>query len=191
STPLCTPTRVQIMSGKYNHRNYIGFGILREGEQTFGHLMQQAGYRTGIVGKWQLWGNKTQQKLINGRHGSLPEGAGFDEYCLWQIKERGYRYKGASIQQTGQDTAVTYPGEYGPDLFLKFINGFMERNQEKPFFLYYPMVLVHNPFQHTPDTEGYTGFDPDTRLDDTTYFKNEIAYMDKIVGKITAKLDEQ
>lgn len=190
STPLCTPTRVQIMTGKYNHRNYLGFGILRPGEQTFGHLMQKAGYHTGIVGKWQLWGNKRQQQLANGRHGSLPKEAGFDEYCLWQIKELGHRYKGASIQQTGQDTAVTYPGAYGPDLFVNFIHDFLERNQRKPFFLYYPMVLVHNPFQHTPDTPGYADFDPHTGLNDTTYFKDEITYMDKIVGKIVDKVEE-
>lgn len=190
STPLCTPTRVQIMSGKYNHRNYIAFGLLRPGEQTFGHLLQQAGYRTAIVGKWQLWGNERQQKLAGGRRGSLPQEAGFDEYCLWQIKDLGHRYKSATIEQTGQDSAVYYPGEYGPDLFYNFIDGFLERNREKPFFLYYPMVLVHDPFQHTPDTEGYAEFDPDTRLNDTTYFKDEIAYMDKVVGKIVDKLDE-
>lgn len=190
STPLCTPTRVQIMTGKYNHRNYLGFGILRPGEQTFGLLLQKAGYRTAVVGKWQLWGNERQQELVNGRHGSLPQEAGFDEYCLWQIKERGYRYKSATLKASGQETAVFYPGQYGPDLFLDFINGFLERNQDQPFFLYYPMVLVHDPFQHTPDTEGYAEFDPDTRLNDTTYFKDEIAYMDKIVGSIADKLEE-
>ena len=35
--PLCTPTRVQVMTGQYNVRNYVGFGQLKRGEVTFGH----------------------------------------------------------------------------------------------------------------------------------------------------------
>ncbi|MEM7601299.1 MAG: sulfatase-like hydrolase/transferase, partial [Verrucomicrobiota bacterium] len=48
SQPLCTPTRDQIMTGKYNLRNWIYFGILEPKERTFGHLMQDAGYETAI-----------------------------------------------------------------------------------------------------------------------------------------------
>ncbi|HLT94054.1 MAG TPA: sulfatase-like hydrolase/transferase, partial [Membranihabitans sp.] len=50
STPLCTPSRVQLMTGKYNHRNYIGFGLLDPKEITFAHMLKQAGYKTGITG---------------------------------------------------------------------------------------------------------------------------------------------
>ena len=44
STPLCTPSRVQIMTGKYSFRNYTEFGNLRPGEVTFAHLLKKAGY---------------------------------------------------------------------------------------------------------------------------------------------------
>ena len=54
STPICTTSRVKIMTGKYNHRNWTYFGILDPREKTFGHLMKEAGYRTCIAGKWQL-----------------------------------------------------------------------------------------------------------------------------------------
>ena len=53
--PLCTPTRVQIMTGKYNFRNWKAFGLLDPDEKTFGHYMQHAGYKTCVTGKWQLW----------------------------------------------------------------------------------------------------------------------------------------
>ena len=43
SQPLCTPTRVQLMTGKYNVRNYLNFGTLVRIETTFGHLMKKAG----------------------------------------------------------------------------------------------------------------------------------------------------
>ena len=52
--PLCTPTRVQLMTGRYNIRNYLNFGTLPRTEVTFGNLMKQAGYATAICGKWQL-----------------------------------------------------------------------------------------------------------------------------------------
>ena len=54
STPICTPSRVKIMTGQYNFRNYTHFGYLNPKDKTFGHLLQSAGYKTAIAGKWQL-----------------------------------------------------------------------------------------------------------------------------------------
>ena len=54
------------------------------------------------------------------------------------------------VMETVEDNA----GKYGPDLLCDFLCDFMERNRSKPFFVYYPMVLVHNPFVKTPDTIG-------------------------------------
>jgi arylsulfatase A len=53
--PLCTPTRVQLMTGMYNVRNYLNFGTLPRKETTFAHLLKRAGYSTGICGKWAAW----------------------------------------------------------------------------------------------------------------------------------------
>src|SRR5688572_10065806 len=52
--PLCTPTRVQLMTGKYNVRNYIDFGNMDKEAVTFGNYFQKAGYKTLMAGKWQL-----------------------------------------------------------------------------------------------------------------------------------------
>jgi hypothetical protein len=52
--PLCTPTRVQLMSGLSNARNYINFGNMNPKAVTFGNLLKAAGYATCIAGKWQL-----------------------------------------------------------------------------------------------------------------------------------------
>ena len=52
--PLCTPTRVQLMTGRYNIRNYLNFGTLVRTETTFGHLFKNVGYTTGICGKSSL-----------------------------------------------------------------------------------------------------------------------------------------
>ena len=51
SQPICTPSRVQIMTGIYNDRNYTRFGELKRGQETFAHLLKQQGYATCIAGK--------------------------------------------------------------------------------------------------------------------------------------------
>ena len=50
SQPICTPSRVQIMTGKYNVRNYIRFATLDRSQDTFGHAFRNAGYHFAIVG---------------------------------------------------------------------------------------------------------------------------------------------
>ena len=52
--PLCTPTRVALMTGIGNKRNYSHFGHLDPSQKTFGNLFRSAGYATCITGKWQL-----------------------------------------------------------------------------------------------------------------------------------------
>ena len=51
ANPLCTPSRVKIMTGKYNYKNYDYFTHLNASEKTFGTLFQENGYQTAIVGK--------------------------------------------------------------------------------------------------------------------------------------------
>jgi arylsulfatase A-like enzyme len=191
STPLCTPSRVQIMTGQYNFRNYIGFGMLRPGETTFGHLLQKAGYRVGITGKWQLYGNPGQRKLFAPAVGTHPSEAGFDEYCLWQVDEGPWeaRYKDPRIALTGQKPQV-FEGEYGPDRYTGFALDFIERHRDEPFLLYYPMCLTHDPFQPTPGHSDYDALDPVERLNDPVHFAAYVAYMDHIVGRILQKVED-
>jgi arylsulfatase A-like enzyme len=189
STPLCTPSRVQIMTGKYNFRNYIGFGLLDPNEKTFGHYMQEAGYTTYIAGKWQLLGNAHQQKLAGDRVGTTPEKAGFDDYCLWQIDQLGSRYKDPTLS-TKKGGTRTYPGKFGPDIFVKNITSFMEDQKDSPFFVYYPMVLTHDPFVPTPSNKGFKEFDPKSKINDPAYFGEMVAYMDMLVGKIVKAIEK-
>ena len=88
ATPLCTPTRVMIMSGLYPGRT--GFkALIGKGEgvrmpadiKTFGHYFKDAGYETAIAGKWQL-----------GKFDECPDQPrehGFDEYCMWTWYYKG------------------------------------------------------------------------------------------------------
>jgi arylsulfatase A-like enzyme len=182
SQPLCTPSRVQIMTGRYNFRNYKMFGYLDLSELTFGHVFKKAGYQTCIAGKWQLG---------NGIEG--PFHAGFDEYCLWQIYSkiagkdvRGSRYANPRIYKNGQ-IMDTSKADYGPDIFCNYLLEFIEQHQSSPFFIYYPMVLTHDPFVPTPDSKDW-GINKNKK--NIQYFQDMVHYMDKQVGRIVKKLDE-
>jgi len=191
SQPLCTPSRVKIMTGKYNYRNYDYFGHLNLSEYSFGNLMQDSGYETCIVGKWQLNGLAYKDKITDWNDNTRPNKLGFDEYCLWQLTKgggEGGRYGDPLLEQNGTILENDI-NDYGPDIFANYILDFIERKQDKPFFVYYPMVLVHDPFVPTPDSDKWE--DQKTRYkNDTSNFKDMVAYVDKIVGKITNKLKD-
>lgn len=191
SQPLCTPSRVKIMTGQYNYRNYDYFGNLNTDQYTFGNLMQDAGYATCIAGKWQLNGIYYKNKITDWSDNTKPNKLGFDEYCLWQLTNsanKGERYANPLIEQNGKllDRKLD---DYGPDIFSDYILDFMDRKKEKPFFIYYPMVLVHDPFVSTPDSKEWNN-KANRYKNDTSYFKDMVAYTDKIVGKIVEKLKE-
>lgn len=188
--PLCTPSRVKIMTGKYNFRNYEDFGWLNPNEFTFGNLLKEAGYSTAVAGKWQLNG----LNMNNPGHQDMdrPHHFGFDEYSLWQLHHKrsdGERFADALITQNGQDLPRDQ-NAYGPDIFTNFICDFISRKTGEPFFVYYPMVLIHDPFVPTPDSPEWQ--DADRRYeDDTAYVADMVAYVDKIVAKIEDCLKEK
>ncbi len=187
STPLCTPSRVQLMTGKYNFRNYIGFGLLDAKEKTFGHYMKKAGYKTFIAGKWQLLGNTHQRELAGGIEGTTPKAAGFDAYNLWQIDQRGKRYKDPLI--SSNEGTKKYEGQFGPDIFVERMETFMDKHQNEPMFIYYPMALTHDPFVPTPENPKFKDFDATSKVNDTAYFGEMVQYMDKLVGRIRNKVE--
>lgn len=179
--PLCTPSRVKVMTGKYNFRNYTNFGYLDPAEKTFAHLLRDTGYSTAVVGKWQLHNNPLQREL----QGALPAQAGFDEYLLWQLRNelKSSRYWGPLLDHNGE--IVQHPLEqFGPDLFNDYALNYIEAHREEPFFLYYPMVLVHDPWTTTPDMG-------DENASDQEKFAAMMSYMDKLVGKVVDKVEEQ
>lgn len=187
--PLCTPSRVQLMTGKYNFRNYIGFGLLDPNEKTMAHWLKEQGYATCVVGKWQLYGNARQQELAGGKVGSLPEEAGFDAYRLWQVQDRGSRYKDPLLETKGNGLEK-FDGQYGPDLFTDYLEDFVEQQAGQPFFAYFPMALTHDPFEPYPGSPDFAAYDPENRVNDPSYFPGMVSYMDKLVGRIIDKVAE-
>lgn len=182
SQPICTPSRVKIMTGRYNARNYVKFGYLHPNEITFGNIMQKAGYKTCIAGKWQLGGDF-----------EAPTKFGFDEYCLWQLTHRPPRYSSPSLEINS--SKKDFPGKYGPDIVSDYIIDFAKRNKDQPFFAYYPMMLPHWPHQPTPDSADWNPNDKEwsgkgAQKWTVAHFQDMVTYADKIVGKIDKALGE-
>lgn len=184
ANPLCTPTRVTLMTGRYMYRNYTAFAQLPSREPTFGHMMQDAGYVTSVVGKWQLQ-NRT------------PHNAGFDEFLL-KIDSNRDGYADPVVYSSENPEPKKLLGEYGPDIFLDYIFDFLERHQNKEFFLYYPMHLTHFYFTPTPESPEWNNGDrhlsakhhlrPDPL--NQRFFTDMVFHMDKNIGRIVTKLDE-
>ncbi|MEH6584193.1 MAG: sulfatase-like hydrolase/transferase [Halioglobus sp.] len=178
--PLCTPSRVKIMTGQHNFRNYRQFAHLDPAETTFAHILKAAGYRTTIAGKWQLYINRFEET-----RGALPADAGFDEYLLWQLKteKKSSRFWSPLLDHNGelrQHDATAF----GPELFNDYVLNYIEEHKSEPFFIYYPMVLAHDPWVTTPDMR-------DESASDQQKFAAMMAYMDKMVGNVRRKVEEQ
>ena len=178
SQPICTPTRVKLMTGIYNVRNYAEFGLLEKSQTTFANMLRDEGYATCIVGKWQL-----------GKDKSLPKHFGFDEHCLWQLFRRPSRYPSPGMEVNGEP--IDYSPGYGPDVATDYAIDFIDRNRDKPFLLYYPMILTHCPFEPTPDSADWNPASKGspTYKGDEKYFGDMVSYMDKQIGRILEKLD--
>lgn len=179
SQPLCTPSRVKLMTGSYNVRNYVSFGKLEESQTTFAQLLKKSCYATCIVGKWQL-----------GKKADLPKHFGFDEHCLWQLYRRPSRYPNPGLEINGKPIDYT-SGEYGPDVVTDYACDFIERQKEKRFLLYYPMILTHCPFEPTPDSRTWDAKNKGSKTykGDAKYFGDMVSYMDKTIGRLLEKLD--
>ncbi|MDF1799603.1 MAG: sulfatase-like hydrolase/transferase [Planctomycetota bacterium] len=198
TTPLCTPTRVRLMTGRCGPRSYTGFRTLDPSERTFAHQLQAAGYTTAAVGKWQLSGDRGQ--VASDLPGSLPGEAGFDRWCLWQVTGLGSRYADPTLEIDGQ--AVERPGEYGPDVFVDYAAAFLAEPHDAPFLLYYPMVLPHDPFEPTPhslEAKAADGRASAAELEllaseaeparKQRHFRDMVAYTDHNVGRLLEALD--
>jgi len=201
--PLCENTRVALMSGKRNDRNYLRPKSLHGSDITFGDAFQNAGYRTGLFGKWkQTRGTKD----ISGEDYIYE--FGWDEYAAFDVTKEGQRYinpnlviNGKQYNYNGREDLDPITGRrwYGPDIINRHALQFIEDNKDTPFFLYYPMVLVHDEHKPTPHTEPHSAFDnfPEQAQynnkggDDREYFPDMIEYMDYLIGKVVAKLDEE
>ncbi|TWT81504.1 Arylsulfatase [Planctomycetes bacterium CA13] len=190
SNAMCTPTRVKLMSGRYNFRNYEMFAYMNPNIYTIGNLMQDAGYATAIIGKHQLNGYGKYAVPAEDRWPRFSKN-GFDEFCMWNAKldfnTTPDQFHKPVIEQNGK--VLRYDeelkGRFGPDVLMDYACNFIRRKKEAPFFIYYPMMLPHAPFIPTPDSEDPTCTDKEKNQQDM------VAYVDKLMGRLLAFLEAE
>ena len=186
-SPVCAPTRASLMTGRYNYRTgvvdtYLGRAMMHGDEVTLAEMLGDAGYRTGIFGKWHLGDNYPmragdqgfQQTLIHkgggiGQPSDPPETSYFDPIL---------QHNGEQKQFQG----------YCTDIFFDAAMRFVELNRDEPFFVYIPTNAPHSPYD-VPESyiEPYAAKglnDKDARI------YGMITNIDENMGKLMAKLDE-
>lgn len=180
ATPICTPSRVRLLTGRYNFKNYLDFAVLPPGETTLAHHFRDAGYRTLVSGKWQLAGTKDEDDPA----GTAPGDAGFDEHLVWymQRQNKGSRFWGPKLFDNGIERQ--FPEEtFGPTVINQRVLDFIEQDDEQPFFIFYSMVLAHKPWVTTPVTPEAEGA--------KERFGGMMAYMDLMVGRVLQTLRDR
>lgn len=176
SMPVCHPSRLTLMSGKYPFRHgKVTWGDYpkKEEAQTYSNLMKKAGYTTAIAGKWQL--------CLLGDDRLHPRRLGFDHWDLFGWHE-GPRFYEPMIWRNGEVRKDTL-GHYGPDLYVRSLIDFMKHNRDKPFLAYYSMAVAH---EVTDDLETPVPHGPFGRYDS---YAEMVAEMDRNVGRLVAALN--
>jgi len=182
ASPLCAPSRALCMMGRYGFRtgvvdNPLGGRAKPKKEICIAKTLKTAGYTTAVVGKWR--------QLSYFKNKAEGEVWGFDESLLWGNDgggEKGDRYWGTDFVRDGKPLK-DIKGKYGPDILNEFAVDFIRRHRNEPFFIYYPMTLIHGTYRPTPDM-------PRNITDRKTLYKGMIAYMDKLIGKLMDELDK-
>ena len=178
SMPVCHPSRMALMTGRYpfNLKARWGSFPAELEEDSIGRVMQRAGYATAVAGKWQL--------VLMKKDVQQPARLGFDEWSVFGWHE-GARFHDPMIYQNGK-VRTDAKGKYGPDLYVEFLGEFMEKSvkAEKPFFAYYSMALAHDV---TDDLKWQVKYAPGK--DRWMNYSEMVVSMDDMIGKLVAHLD--
>jgi len=180
SSAVCFPARATLMTGKYPQRvgavdlpHHRPFQYLSPAETTIGELLQKAGYKTGLVGKWHL-GDGALAPHCRGFDETVCFCGGLMDYYRWTINRNGTREHGN--------------GRYLTEVWTDEALSFIRRHRQEPFFLHLAYNAPHTPLQ-APEEDVNPFRDTGKFNEEVSTLYGMIRNMDAGVGKIMAEID--
>ena len=193
-SPTCAPTRASLMTGRHEFRSGVTHTIyererLSLGATTIAQVLKDAGYATGIFGKWHLGDEEPYQ----------PERRGFDEVFIHGAGGIGQTYPGSCGDAPGNtyfDPAILHNGTFVKttgfctDVFFdRALDWIGSRSQKDgPFFAYISTNAPHSPYV-CPEAYRKPYLDAGLAKPDAAYY-GMITNIDDNVGRLLARLDE-
>jgi arylsulfatase A-like enzyme len=188
TAPICTPSRIGMITGRHQQRMGIfdmyshpqGFELFRN-ESTLPARLREAGYATGLVGKWHMG----PRECISGTEPGHPIEHGFDSYVGIPWGMSSYQ-PGATLYRNRRPfSAPTYLTDFFGDEACSFIND----NRDGPFFLMLAFNAVHAPLEATDMDLNALGGEFPGSPDRKTYGAM-LRSLDRNVGRVLDALAE-
>lgn len=146
-SPVCSPTRASLLTGRYHLRTgildtYLGRSMMRAQERTLAEVLSEAGYRTGLFGKWHLGDNFPLRPMDQGFGDVLSlRGGGLGQPS---DPPGGSSYLDPLLFRNGE--AKRCQG-YVSDVLTDGAIAFVEKHAREPFFLYLAYNCPHSPLE--------------------------------------------
>ena len=177
-SPVCAPTRASLLTGRYSLRTgtqWVTYGLetMRPEEVTLAEIFRDAGYATGLFGKWH-----------NGSHyPSDPIGQGFQTFVGFAAGHWN-NYIDAPLVANGR--TIQTEG-FITDVLTDSALAFIDRHRAEPFFAYVPYNAPHSPFQ-VPDRyfDAYTARGLDAK---SAAVYGMVENLDDNLGRLLDRLD--
>ncbi|MCP4784939.1 MAG: arylsulfatase [Fuerstiella sp.] len=207
-SPVCAPTRASLMTGRYNYRTrcidtYVGRAMMDTAEVTMAEFLRDAGYHTGIYGKWHMGDNYPLRAMDQGFQNSLIHRGGGIGQPSDPLGAEG-KYTDPTLIRNGKETPMK---GYCTDIYFDAAMDFITRNAKdgNNFFTYIATNAPHGPFHDVPpelyDEYSKVDFTPilisklnpkrlQAESDKLARIAAMITNIDENVGRLFTKLDD-
>ena len=189
TTPICSPTRAALMTGRDPIRLGVAYSTIMPWQNNGIHpdetflpeLFLSAGYQTAMVGKWHL-GHAQQSYHPNSRgfehfYGHLHTEVGFYPPFA-SLGGKDFQRNGVSIDDQGYESYLL------ADEVSRYIR---ERDTEKPFFIYMPFIAPHTPLDAPEELQTKYADMADDRGKSRSKMADSTRFMAKVTGRTSAR----